>query len=79
LPFGSLVVKSRFLPRWLGYWFLLDGVAWVVMSGAWFLAPQYNDALFKYLQPVFFVELVAMLWLLIIGAKEQRPIAAATT
>jgi len=79
LPFGSLVVKSRFLPRWLGYWLLLDGVAWVVMSGAWFLAPQYNDALFKYLQPVFFVELVAMLWLLIIGAKEHRPIAAATT
>ena len=79
LPFGSLVVKSRFLPRWLGYWLLLDGVAWVVMSGAWFLAPQYNDALFKYLQPVFFVELVAMLWLLIIGAKEHRPIEAATT
>jgi hypothetical protein len=49
------------------------------MSGAWFLAPQYNDALFKYLQPVFFVELVAMLWLLIIGAKEHRPITAATT
>jgi hypothetical protein len=79
LPFGSLVVKSRFLPRWLGYWLLLDGVAWVVMSGAWFLAPQYNDALFKYLQPVFIVELVAMLWLLIIGAKEHRPIAAETT
>lgn len=78
LPFGSLVVNSRFLPRWLGYWLLLDGVAWVVMSVAWFLAPQYNDALFKYLQPVFFVELVAMLWLLIIGAKENRPVVAAT-
>jgi hypothetical protein len=49
------------------------------VSCAWFLAPQYNDALFKYLQPVFFAELVAMLWLLIIGAKEHRPIAAATT
>jgi Domain of unknown function (DUF4386) len=78
LPFGSLVVSSRFLPRWLGYWLLLDGVAWVVMSVAWFLAPQYNDALFKYLQPVFFVELVAMLWLLIIGAEEHRSIVAAT-
>jgi hypothetical protein len=63
----------------LGYWLLLDGVAWVVVSGAWFLAPQYNDALFKHLQPVFFVELVAMLWFLIIGAKEHRPIAATTT
>jgi hypothetical protein len=28
LPFGWLVVISRFLPRWLGYWLLLDGIAW---------------------------------------------------
>ena len=77
LPFGSLVVKSRFSPRWLGYWLLLDGAAWVVMSVAWFLAPDHNDALFRYLQPVFMAELAAMLWLLIVGAKEKPLIAAA--
>ncbi|HKR28400.1 MAG TPA: DUF4386 domain-containing protein, partial [Acidobacteriaceae bacterium] len=71
LPFGWLVVRSRFLPRWLGYWLLLDGVAWVFLSVMWFLAPRHNDFLFRVLQPVFFAELAAMLWLLIFGAKEM--------
>jgi hypothetical protein len=79
LPFGWLVVRSRFLPRWLGYWLLLDGVAWVVVSGTFFLAPDYSDALFRYLQPVFMAELAAMLWLLIVGAKEQPLVAAVPT
>lgn len=79
LPFGWLVVSSRFLPRWLGYWLLLDGIAWVVLSMTWFLAPDYTDALFRYFQPVFMAELAAMLWLLIMGAKEPLPTAPANT
>jgi hypothetical protein len=79
LPFGSLVVSSRFLPRWLGYWLMLDGLAWVVMSVTWFLAPNHTDALFRYFQPVFMAELAAMLWLLIMGAKEKPLAAAANT
>jgi len=79
LPFGWLVVRSCFLPRWLGYWLLLDGVAWVVLSVSWFLAPLYTDALFRYLQPVFLAELVAMLWLLTMGAKQQPLVAAASS
>ncbi len=79
LPFGWLVVRSRFLPPWLGYWLLLDGVAWMVMGVTWCLAPDYTDPLFRYFQPLFLAELAAMLWLLIVGAKEPRPIAAITT
>ena len=79
LPFGWLVVRSLFLPRWLGYWLLLDGVAWVILSVTWFLAPNYSDSLFRYFQPVFLAELTAMLWLLIVGAKEQPAVTAATT
>jgi uncharacterized protein DUF4386 len=79
LPFGWLVVRSRFLPRWLGYWLLLDGIAWVVLSVTWFLAPDYNDSLFRYFQPVFMAELAAMLWLLIVGTKEQPLVTPATT
>jgi len=78
LPFGSLVVSSRFLPRWLGYWLLLDGVAWIVVSTTWFLAPDYTNALFRYFQPAFLAELAAMLWLLIVGAKEQQLVVATT-
>ena len=75
LPFGLLVVRSGFLPRWLGFWLVLDGIAWVIVSVTWFLAPIYADTLFRYFQPVFMAELAAMLWLLIIGAKEQVPVA----
>jgi hypothetical protein len=78
LPFGWLIVRSRFLPRWLGYWLALDGIAWLVVGMTWFLAPDYTAALFRYFQPVFLAELGAVLWLLIIGAKEQ-PLVAATT
>ena len=78
LPFGWLVVCSRFLPRWLGYWLLLDGSAWVALSAVWLLAPSNADALFRYFQPIFMAELAAMLWLLIMGAKE-RPLAAAAS
>jgi hypothetical protein len=78
LPFGSLVVSSRFLPRWIGYWLLLDGVAWVALSVTWFLAPDYAGALFRYFQPVFLAEFAIMLWLLIMGAKEQPHVAAGT-
>jgi hypothetical protein len=79
LPFGWLVVRSRFLPRLLGYWLLLDGSAWVILSVTWFLAPTHADALFRYFQPVFMAEVAAMLWLLIAGAKEQPLGSAATT
>jgi hypothetical protein len=51
----------------------------MVVSVAWFLAPDYTDALFRYLQPLFLAELAAMLWLLIMGAKERQVIAGATT
>ena len=79
LPFGWLVVRSRFLPRWLGYWLLLDGIAWVVVGITWFLAPDYSSAFFRYFQPVFLAELAAVLWLLIMGAKEQPMVAVPTT
>ena len=79
LPFGWLVVRWHFLPRWLGYWLFADGVAWVALGIIWFLAPDRTAVLFRYLQPVFMAELAAMLWLLIVGAKEHAPAAIATT
>lgn len=78
LPFGWLVVRSRFLPRWLGYWLLLDGIAWLAVGATWFFSPDLADVFFRYLQPIFFAELVAMLWLLIVGAKEQKSVEPVT-
>src|ERR1700722_6829419 len=79
LPFGWLVVRSRFLPRWLGYWLLLDGIAWSVVGVTWFFSPDLADAFFRYFQPIFFAELVAMLWLLIVGAKEREHLEPVTS
>ena len=77
LPFGWLVVRSRFLPRWLGYWLLLDGICWVVTGVCGFLAHDYTDVLFRAFQPAFLAELAALLWLLIRGAKYIPRIEAA--
>ncbi len=44
LPFGWLVVRSRLLPRWLGYWLLLDGIAWVALGVIWFFAPDSTNS-----------------------------------
>lgn len=51
---------------------MLDGIARAIVGMTWFLAPDHADALFRYFQPVFLAELVAMVWLLIIGAKSSH-------
>jgi Domain of unknown function (DUF4386) len=78
LPFGSLVLKSRFLPRRLGYWLLFDGLAWVFISVTWFLAPDHSDALFRYFQPAFMGELAAADALAAHhGRAKEKPLIAA--
>ncbi len=69
LPLGLLVYRSRFLPRFLGVWLALGGVAYVILSLTGELLPQYQGKVFAYSQPAFFGELAIMLWLLIKGAK----------
>jgi hypothetical protein len=78
LPFGCLVVRSRFLPQWLGYWLIVDGIAWVVLSVTWFLAPAYSDVLLRYFQPIFLCERVVLVWLLV-GVRDRPAAAAAAT
>src|SRR6266699_2006930 len=72
-PFGLLVYRSGFLPRWLGVWLMINCFGYVVLSVIGFFFPTYNDKAFLYLQPVLFGELAAMLYLLIRGAKVPAP------
>jgi hypothetical protein len=69
LPLAALVYRSRFLPRFLGVWLALGGVAWLILSFAAILAPEYQNRLFAILQPAFFGEIALTLWLIIKGAK----------
>jgi hypothetical protein len=77
LPFGLLVYKSRFLPRILGIWLMLNCIAYVVTSVTGILGPTYEQRVSNWLFPVMFGELAIMLWLIIVGAKERKPVAVA--
>lgn len=72
LPFGLLVYRSRFLPRFLGVWLILACFAWLALSFTGFLLPAHEDTVYTITQPVVLGEVVTMLWLVIIGAKERR-------
>ena len=71
IPFGILVYKSRFLPRVLGVWLILNALPYLATSLTGFLWPQYEARVWNSLFPITFGELAIMLWLLIIGAKER--------
>jgi Domain of unknown function (DUF4386) len=70
-PLAVLVYRSRFLPRSLGVWLVINGFAYVIMSFTGELLPQYQGKVFLYSQPALFAEPGLMLSLLIKGAKPQ--------
>lgn len=79
VPFGILVYRSRFLPRFLGVWLILNCFAYLASSFTGLLAPQYEETVSNYAFPVMFGEVAIMLWLLIMGAKPQAPVVAASS
>jgi len=68
-PLALLVYRSRFLPRFLGVWLVINGIAYVILSFTGELVPQYQNKMFLFSQPALFGELALMLWLVIKGAK----------
>jgi Domain of unknown function (DUF4386) len=68
-PMGALVYRSGFLPRFIGVWLIINGVAYVVLCVTGILFPEYQDKVFLYSQPALFGELAIMLWLVIKGAN----------
>src|SRR5437867_10134112 len=68
-PFGLLVFRSGFLPRFIGVWLMINCFGYVILSVTALFFPDYYEAAFKWVQPVLFGELAIMLWLLIRGTK----------
>jgi hypothetical protein len=68
-PLAMLVYRSHFLPRFLGVWLAIGGIAYLALSLTAVLWPQYQDKVFSYSQPAFFGEIALTLWLLIKGAR----------
>jgi Domain of unknown function (DUF4386) len=71
LPFGLLVYRSRFLPRFLGVWLMIGCFAYLAFSLAGLLRPGLEDKVFTMGQPFMLGEVATMLWLVIMGAKER--------
>lgn len=76
-PLGGLVIRCGFLPRWIGFWLVINGAAYVVLSLTGLLTPQFASIVSKVCYPALFGELALTLWLLIAGAK-QPPVATQT-
>ncbi len=77
LPLGLLVYRSAFLPRLLGVWLFINGLAYVTISSTGLLFPQHLKKASTIATPVLFGEVAFMLWLLIVGARVQPPAVAA--
>ena len=78
LPFGVLVYRSRFLPRILGVWLIVNCFAYVAISLTALLAPEYQSTVFRMSFPALLGEMAIMLWLVIKGANVKRlPVPAA--
>jgi Domain of unknown function (DUF4386) len=69
IPLGMLVFRSHFLPRFLGVWLLINGIAYVLLSFTGELVPQYSDKAFLLAQPALFGEIALTLWLVIRGSR----------
>jgi len=77
-PLAILTYRSRFLPRFLGVWLIINGFAYVLLSLTGELFPQYQNNVFAYSQPALFAEIAFMLWLVIKGANPPAPASAAS-
>src|SRR5262245_12883774 len=77
LPFGLLVIRSGFLPRFLGVWLIINCFAYLATSFTGLLFPQYEERVSNLLFPALFGEVAIMLWLVIRGARVQPVTAAA--
>ena len=77
-PMAILILKSRWFPRVLGWWLMLDGATWILASFANMFLPDYVDTLNTWSIPFQLGEIAVTLWFLIMGAKEPKPVAAAS-
>jgi hypothetical protein len=66
-----LVYKSRFLPRLLGVWLMLNCFAYLAQNVTGILLPRYAAAVNKISLPLQLGEVAIMLWLLLLGANER--------
>jgi hypothetical protein len=70
-PFGLLVYRSRFIPKILGVLLIIAGCGYVLSTFVFLVLPQYQSAISPFFTVLEAGELPIILWLLIVGAKDQ--------
>lgn len=71
-PFGLLVYKSGFIPRILGVFLIINGIAYVIHCFTHLLLPNHQALVFKIATPIWTLgEISIMLWLLVKGVKNN--------
>jgi hypothetical protein len=70
-PFGQLVIRSGFIPRILGVFLIVNGIAYVIHFLTHVLWPEYQQLVFRWATPVWTLgEISIMLWLLVKGCRK---------
>jgi hypothetical protein len=75
VPFGLLVMRSGFLPQILGISLIIACFGYLTLSLTSLLFPPYVPIVSRYAMVLILGELPIILWLLIMGAKDQ-PLSA---
>jgi hypothetical protein len=76
-PLGYLAYKSRLFPKWLGIVLIVGAVCYIVDLLALFLVPAFGALIHGYVTiPSAIAEISMVLYLLVIGIRTPRPIAA---
>ena len=72
LPFGYLAYISGFIPRLIGIFLILNGIAYIILSFVSLLFPDYQTIILQFTMPFLILgEISITLWLLIRGVKTE--------
>lgn len=77
LPFGMLVWRSGFIPRFFGVFLIANGFAYPIQSFTALFLPRYYGIVSRITLPLLFGELAIVLWLLIRGVRDRPLVATA--
>ncbi len=77
IPLAYLVYRSGFLPRFLGIWLFLNGIAYMAASFTGIMMPEHLQIVRTVTFPLLLGEIAFLLWLLIAGARQNPAIESA--
>jgi hypothetical protein len=79
LPFGTLVIRSGYIPRLLGVLLLVAGISYLVNSFVALVLPEFSRSVSQVAGPLQFGELPIIVWLLVWGARVPSDAARSTS